>query len=155
MHAVKPLVLYLARKDGAWLDPVFESLTKAQRAAIAAGLDPERAVFGFSTEGRKMPNPMHAGWLAAVIAKDYLIAKKDLVDGAWYEGKCRHATLAQWDAKQIRPADPFHKETRGVFVYTREKFGEKFPEIINHPEDDDGFDLFWPVRKALTAPSPD
>lgn len=61
-----------------------------------------------------------------------MIAKKDLVDGAVYNGHCRNAREARWDAK------------RGVFVYRRRKFGSEFDEDINHPEDDDGFDFFVP-----------
>jgi hypothetical protein len=30
-------------------------------------------------------------------------------------------------------------------VYWRRKFGDKFTEEINHPEDDDGYDLFTPT----------
>lgn len=60
------------------------------------------------------------------------IAKKDLVDGAYYKGDCRNADVARWNAKV------------GCFFYTRYKFGSTFTEDINHPEDDDGFDLFWP-----------
>ena len=33
------------------------------------------------------------------------------------------------------------------FFYIRNKFGKLFLERINHPEDDDGFDLFIPFRK--------
>jgi hypothetical protein len=38
-------------------------------------------------------------------------------------------------------------------MHWREKFDKVFPEEINHPEDDDGFDLFWPVE--LLQPSLD
>lgn len=66
--------------------------------------------------------------------KEDYIPKKDLIDGALYEGHCRNANFAEWDA------------ANNCFVYQRTKFNFTFPEEINHPEDDDGFDLFYPIR---------
>ena len=63
-----------------------------------------------------------------------MIPKKDLVDGATYLGFCRNAGEAIWDAG------------KNMFTYTRKKFGSSFNEDINHPEDDDGFDLFVPIK---------
>ena len=54
------------------------------------------------------------------------------MDGEYYRGDCRNSEYAVW----IKRIDKF--------VYIREKFGSKFPETINHPEDDDGYDLFLP-----------
>jgi hypothetical protein len=34
-----------------------------------------------------------------------------------------------------------------VFEYQRYKFGCTFPETINHFEDDNGYDLFVPIRE--------
>ena len=34
-----------------------------------------------------------------------------------------------------------------VFEYQRYKFGFTFPEKINHFEDDNGYDLFVPIRE--------
>ena len=62
-----------------------------------------------------------------------MVAKKDLVDGHTYQGYCRNATQAVWNAQ------------KQVFVYTRTKFGSSFEETINHPEDDNGFDIFVPI----------
>jgi hypothetical protein len=61
-----------------------------------------------------------------------MIAKKDLVDGKTYKGKCRNADKAKWDAK------------RQCFVYMRTKFGDTYEDTCKHPEDDDGYDLFVP-----------
>ena len=36
--------------------------------------------------------------------------------------------------------------SRQCFVYLRYKFGDYFTEEINHPEDDNGFDLFYPEK---------
>jgi hypothetical protein len=33
------------------------------------------------------------------------------------------------------------------FTYQRYKFGFTFPEKINHFQDDDGYDLFVPIKK--------
>jgi len=60
-----------------------------------------------------------------------LIDKKDLLVDHYYGGKCRNAHIARWDGRE--------------FTYMRTKFGDCFPETIQHPETDDGFDLFLPV----------
>lgn len=63
------------------------------------------------------------------------LPKAELVDGAVYTGTCRNATEARWD------------EGRAVFVYRRRKFGCEYDEDIRHPEDDDGYDLFYPAAR--------
>lgn len=62
------------------------------------------------------------------------IPKSQLKDGYYYYGNCRNATIAKW------------REKDSVFVYIRYKFGYSFPETIRHFEDDDGYDLFVPIR---------
>jgi hypothetical protein len=72
------------------------------------------------------------------LAKAYeigMIAKKDLEDGFTYVGDCRNASEAVWHADKQR------------FTYIRHKFGSSFDEDIVHPEDDEGFDIFVPMRK--------
>lgn len=66
------------------------------------------------------------------------IAKKDLVHGQYYKGRCRNANIARWNAE------------RGVFVHWRTKFGETFLEEIRHPEDEKHYDVF--VVEALCDP---
>lgn len=61
------------------------------------------------------------------------IPKKDLIIGKTYIGDCRNASEAIWNGK--------------VFVYKRTKFGYTSDEEINHFEDDDGFDLFVPIKE--------
>lgn len=61
-----------------------------------------------------------------------MIAKKDLKHGHLYRGTCRNAEEAMWDAE------------RNCFVYERHKFGDVYEDTCNHPEDDDGYDLFVP-----------
>lgn len=61
------------------------------------------------------------------------IPKADLVEGQWYKGECRNADEAQW------------KED--AFYYTRHKFGFSYIESIPHPEDDHGYDVFFPFQK--------
>jgi len=63
------------------------------------------------------------------------VQKKDLVDGAYYRGQCRNATVARWFAAQNR------------FTYWRTKFGNVFLEDINHPADDIGYDMFYPFER--------
>ena len=72
------------------------------------------------------------------VVKNYIrcgaIPKKDLIVGKTYIGNCRNATEATWNGE--------------VFVYKRTKFGIKYNDKINHFEDDDGYDLFVPIKKV-------
>ena len=61
------------------------------------------------------------------------IPKKDLVIGKTYIGSCRNSGEAVWLGEQ--------------FEYDRYKFGFIFKEKINHFEDDNGYDLFVPLRE--------
>lgn len=61
------------------------------------------------------------------------IAKKDLVIGKVYVGSCRNTEEATWLGE--------------YFEYNRKKFGIVFKEKINHFEDDNGFDLFVPLKE--------
>ena len=60
------------------------------------------------------------------------IPKKDLIIGKTYIGECRNASEAVWNGHTV--------------VYKRYKFGDIFDEEINHFEDDDGYDLFVPIK---------
>lgn len=62
-----------------------------------------------------------------------IIPKAQLEIGAYYRGKCRNASIARWNGTK--------------FIYRRHKFTMVFFDDINHPEDDDGFDLFKPYSK--------
>jgi hypothetical protein len=64
------------------------------------------------------------------------IPKKNLVDGQYYAGEHRRATIAKWDA------------TKNTFVYNRTKFNFTYEDDCNHFEDDDGYALFVPIRIA-------
>ena len=70
------------------------------------------------------------------VIKNYIrcgaIPKKDLIIGETYLGDCRNASEAVWNGK--------------VFVYKRRKFNLEYYEEINHFEDDDGYDLFVPIK---------
>ncbi len=63
------------------------------------------------------------------------VARKNLTHGAYYEGKCRNAKIARWNAEL------------GLFFYNRTKFSRIFVESIKHPEDESPFDLFWPAKE--------
>lgn len=82
-----------------------------------------------------LPKPVTPEWLEKA-AQHGMVAKDKLVDGRYYAGDCRNASVAQWRADH------------GVFVYMRTKFGSTFPEDICHPADDDGFDLFVPLHEV-------
>ena len=62
------------------------------------------------------------------------IPKDQLEVGAKYEGDCRNAHIAVW-------------KENGRFEYMRTKFGCTYPEEINHFQDDDGYDVFVPIKK--------
>lgn len=66
---------------------------------------------------------------------DKFIRKDSLRDGVWYRGKCRNATFAQWDA------------TGNRFLYLRQKFDMLYVDALNGPEDDNNFDLFFPMSE--------
>ena len=61
------------------------------------------------------------------------IPKDQLEVGATYLGECRNADEAVWNGEK--------------FIYQRHKFGYTYDETINHFQDDDGYDLFVPIRK--------
>lgn len=64
--------------------------------------------------------------------KEYL-PKKYLEHGMYYAGVCRNASIARWNG------------TKQEFVHWRHKFGHEFVETIKHPEDEQHFDVFYPV----------
>lgn len=82
-----------------------------------------------------MPKPITKEWLAHAEAQG-MVAKKDLVDGKYYAGDCRNASVARWNA------------AKNLFDYQRRKWGEYFVDTIEHPEDDDGYDVFVPVGEV-------
>lgn len=61
------------------------------------------------------------------------IPKSQLVVGANYLGNCRNASKAKWLGDR--------------FEYQRYKFGFTYSEYINHFQDDDGYDVFVPIKK--------
>ena len=65
--------------------------------------------------------------------RKYVIPKDRLVKGKTYFGDCRNSSTATWNGNE--------------FEYERYKFGSSFNETINHFEDDDGYDLFVPIRE--------
>lgn len=62
------------------------------------------------------------------------IPKEKLVVWKCYEGSCRNASNAVWNGEK--------------FTYRRTKFGYTYDEDINHFQDDDGFDLFVPLKEV-------
>lgn len=64
------------------------------------------------------------------------IPKSELVDGEYYIGNHRNATVARWNAKDC------------CFDFMRRKFTYLFPETVEHFEDNSRFDLFVPIKKG-------
>ena len=61
------------------------------------------------------------------------IPKDKLVIGKTYIGKCRNANEAVWNGRH--------------FEYKRFKFGYMMDDVINHFQDDNGYDLFVPIQE--------
>lgn len=72
--------------------------------------------------------------------RDYTpkIPKEQLKHGAYYEGRCRNATVARWNADEQQ------------FYHWRRKFGTVFIETIRCPEDEKQFDVFVTEREIET-----
>lgn len=70
-----------------------------------------------------------------------IIPKLQLKHGVYYYGSCRNATVAMWNANL------------DCFEYMRSKLGSVFSETIRALEDDDGFDLFFPVCEIEPDPT--
>lgn len=81
----------------------------------------------------KVPhNPSHL-FYDEVYSKGVL-RKEELVVGKYYRGKCRNAKVARWDGE--------------YFTHMRTKFNHRFSERINHLADDNGYDLFIPIKEV-------
>lgn len=61
------------------------------------------------------------------------IPKDKLVVGKTYIGNCRNSGEATWNGKE--------------FEYERYKFGFTYKDKVNHFQDDDGYDLFVPIKE--------
>jgi len=64
------------------------------------------------------------------------IPKDQLEDGIWYYGNYRNSSFGKWDAEKQK------------FHIIRYKFGYYLWDECYHFQDDDGFALFVPLRKA-------
>lgn len=64
-----------------------------------------------------------------------MLPKEDLKPDTYYFGTCRNASVALWQGE--------------FFIYKRHKFTDTFNEEINHAEDDDGYDLFYPIAECV------
>lgn len=64
-----------------------------------------------------------------------MLSRSSLIAGDYYIGMCRNASVARWDGQQ--------------FHHWRRKWGKDFIEQIKHPDDDQVFDCFVPVARAL------
>lgn len=65
---------------------------------------------------------------------DRYIKREYLIHGQYYLGVCRNASVARWN------------QNNNKFYYTRTKWGTSFTETIHCPDDDDGYDLFYPLE---------
>lgn len=72
--------------------------------------------------------------ICEALIKKGAIPKSKLIVGNKYIGNCRNTDEAVWLGDK--------------FEYTRYKFGVYYKETINHFEDDNGFDLFVPIKEV-------
>ena len=80
-----------------------------------------------------VPEEKWKNFYIPILIKCGAIPKRKLINGAYYNGSCRNTEIAMWDGEK--------------FIYERTKFGFKFIDKINHFEDDNGFDLFIPLKR--------
>lgn len=66
--------------------------------------------------------------------------RHELVDGAYYLGHCRNASVARWSGQAQ------------MFVHWRHKFGQRYLEDIAHPADESRYDVF--VATVQVEPLP-
>lgn len=64
------------------------------------------------------------------------IPKSKLKNKTKYYGSCRNTNYAIWNAESQK------------FCYERWKFGIVSIDYVNHFEDDDGYDLFIPIKEC-------
>lgn len=80
-----------------------------------------------------LPDPIPTELYEELFSKGVL-RKEELKKGNFYYGTCRNASVAKWDGEK--------------FIYIRYKFGTYFLEDINHLSDDNGYDLFVPIKEV-------
>lgn len=78
---------------------------------------------------------IHNDYIVPNLIRCGAIPKEKLIVGKCYEGSCRNASNAVWNGEK--------------FTYRRTKFGYTYDEDINHFQDDDGFDLFVPLKEIV------
>jgi hypothetical protein len=93
----------------------------------------ERREF-YNKGGAGTSNPATFGEISRNILAG-MIPLSEMEDGAYYLGWCRNAVVAKW------------QKDKGCFIHWRTKFSSVFTEEINHPEDDDGYDVFTPLKE--------
>lgn len=81
----------------------------------------------------KLPNDLNDFFINKLIELG-AIPKEKLEEGIWYYGGHRIATISMWNGKK--------------FLYWRHKFGNIFVDTCEHFQNDDGYSLFVPIRKA-------
>ena len=114
------------------IDKIKETILMAQRK----GWEENKKKFETPNDVPCLPIVEKDEWLNFYVPKLIergAIPKSDLEVGCKYLGQCRNADEATWNGEN--------------FVYQRYKFGITYEEKINHFEDDDGFDLFVPIKK--------
>jgi len=82
----------------------------------------------------RLPKPI-PDYLYQELFNKGVIPKNKLIKDKYYFGKCRNANVSMWNGDK--------------FIYMRCKFGHWYPEEINHLEDDDGYDLFIPIKEVI------
>ncbi len=114
-----------------------DKLQKEKKERLGKTLDYWRNRPPFKDEDDIPPIPIvstedYEGVIVPNIIRCGGIPKENLIPGKTYIGDCRNATEAVWDGEK--------------FTYMRTKFWYTYPEEINHFQDDDGCDVFVPIK---------
>jgi hypothetical protein len=91
--------------------------------------------FQYEYEVPQLPNPLSEFYINRLIQLG-AIPITDLIHDEWYYGDYRNSSLGKWDS------------SKNVFHIIRFKWGKHIWDTANHFQNDDGFALFVPLRKA-------
>lgn len=87
----------------------------------------------YSILGIHLPKPITDELYNELYSKG-ILRKEELKINSYYLGQCRNADVAMW--------------TGVDFIYMRYKFKSYYVDKINHLSDDDGYDLFIPLKEV-------
>jgi hypothetical protein len=91
--------------------------------------------FTTSTDVPRLPKPLTTFHINRLLESG-AIGINELEDGVWYYGNYRNSSYGKWNSET------------NEFSIIRSKFGHYYLDKCKHFQNDDGFALFVPIRKA-------